>query len=70
MSQKSTIKILTFLMFMMFGMTTESVGVIIPKVIEQFHLSMTEASAFHYAPMTAIAIAGISLGFLADKLGR
>ena len=57
-------------MFMMFGMTTESVGVIIPKIISEFHLTMTEAGAFHYAPMTAIALAGILLGFLADKLGR
>jgi fucose permease len=65
-----TIKILTFMMFMMFGMTTESVGVIIPEIIKQFHLSMTEAGAFHYAPMTAIATAAILLGFLADKLGR
>ena len=70
MNQKSTIKVLTFLMFMMFGMTTESVGVIIPKIIEEFHLTMTEAGAFHYAPMTAIALAGILLGFLADKIGR
>jgi fucose permease len=31
---------------------------------------MTEAGAFHYAPMTAIATAAILLGFLADKLGR
>ena len=66
----ATIKLLTFMMFMMFGMTTESVGVIIPQIIKQFHLSMTEAGAFHYAPMTAIAIAGILLGFLADRLGR
>ncbi len=58
------------MMFMMFGMTTESVGVIIPKIIDEFKLTMTEASAFHYAPMTAIALAGILLGFLADKLGR
>ncbi len=70
MNSKFTIKLLTFLMFMMFGMTTESVGVIIPKIINEFHLSMTEAGAFHYAPMTAIALAGILLGFLADKLGR
>jgi len=69
-NQKTTIKALTFLMFMMFGMTTESVGVIIPKIISEFHLTMTEAGAFHYAPMTAIALAGILLGFLADKLGR
>ncbi len=70
MNQKTTIQVLTFMMFMMFGMTTESVGVIIPKIIDQFHLTMTEAGAFHYAPMTAIALAGILLGFFADKLGR
>lgn len=64
------IKSLTFLMFMMFAMTTDSVGVIIPEVIKAFHLSMTAASAFHYAIMSAIAIAAVSLGFLADLLGR
>ena len=57
-------------MFMMFAMTTDSVGVIIPEVIRTFHLSLTAAGAFHYATMSAIAIAAISLGYLADKLGR
>jgi fucose permease len=64
------IKSLTYTMFMMFAMTTDSVGVIIPEVIRTFHLSMTAAGAFHYASMSAIAVAAISLGFLADKLGR
>ncbi len=64
------IKGLTFLMFMMFAMTTDSVGVIIPEIIKEFRLTMTEAGAFHYAPMIAIALAGIFLGYLADKLGR
>lgn len=64
------IKWLTFLMFMMFAMTTDSVGTIIPEVIKEFNLSNTAAGAFHYAPMTAIALGGIFLGFLADKLGR
>jgi fucose permease len=64
------IKSLTYTMFMMFAMTTDSVGVIIPEVIRTFHLSMTEGGAFHYANMSAIAVAAISLGFLADKLGR
>ena len=31
------IKWLTFLMFMMFAMTTDSVGVIIPEVIKEYH---------------------------------
>ncbi|MDE3105717.1 MAG: MFS transporter [Acidobacteriota bacterium] len=64
------IKGLTFLMFLMFAMTTDSVGVIIPQIIRQFHLSMKAAGAFHYVSMGAIALAAISLGFLADKLGR
>jgi len=66
----TAIKWLTFLMFMMFAMTTDSVGKIIPEVIKEFHLRNTAAGAFHYAPMTAIALAGIFLGYLADKLGR
>ncbi|PIY32797.1 MAG: MFS transporter, partial [Bacteroidetes bacterium CG_4_10_14_3_um_filter_42_6] len=57
-------------MFLMFAMTTDAVGVIIPEVMKQFNLSMTAAGLLHYGPMIAIAIAGISLGFLADKLGR
>ena len=64
------IKSLTYLMFMMFAMTTDSVGVIIPEVIRTFHLSLAAAGAFHYASMSAIAVAAVSLGFLADKLGR
>jgi fucose permease len=66
----TAIKWLTFLMFLMFAMTTDSVGKIIPEVIKEFHLSNTAAGAFHYAPMTAIALAAIFLGYLADKLGR
>jgi fucose permease len=66
----TTIKWLTYLMFMMFAMTTDSVGVIIPEVIREFKLSLTSASAFHYGTMGALAVAGISLGFLADLLGH
>ncbi|WAJ71950.1 MFS transporter [Catenovulum adriaticum] len=65
-----TIKWLTYLMFMMFAMTTDAVGVIIPEIIQEFNLSLTAAGAFHYGPMAAIAIGGIGLGFLADKIGR
>ena len=64
------IKWLTFLMFTMFAMTTDAVGIIIPEVMKQFDLSMTAAGLMHYGPMIAIALAGILLGFLADKLGR
>src|SRR5580704_6172920 len=66
----AAIKALTFLMFMMFAMTTDSVGVIIPEIIRQFHLSMTAAGSFQYATMAGIALAGFFLGFLADRLGR
>jgi fucose permease len=66
----SIIKWLTFLMFLMFAMTTDSVGVIIPAVIKEFHLSMTRAGAFQYATMGGIGFAGICLGYLADRLGR
>ncbi|MEI8112706.1 MAG: MFS transporter [Bacteroidia bacterium] len=64
------IKWLTFLMFMMFAMTTDAVGVIIPEVMKQFNLSMTAAGLMHYTPMIAIALAGVLLGFLSDKFGR
>lgn len=64
------IKWLTYLMFMMFAMTTDAVGEIIKEVMKQFDLSMTAAGLLHYGPMTAIALGGILLGFLADKLGR
>lgn len=64
------IKWLTFLMFMMFALTTDSVGVIIPEIIKEFRLSMTVAGSFHYADMAGIAFAAFFLGYLADKLGR
>jgi MFS transporter, DHA1 family, quinolone resistance protein len=64
------IKLLTFLMFTMFAMTTDSVGTIIDAVMKQYHLSNVAAGAFHYANMAAIALAAIFLGFLADRLGR
>ncbi len=61
---------LTYAMFMMFALTTDSVGKIIPEVIREFRLSQTAAGAFHYVAMMAIALAGILLGQLADRLGR
>lgn len=64
------IRWLTYMMFLTFAMTTDAVGVIIPEIIDEFSLSLTEAGAFHYATMIAIALSGVLLGFLADKLGR
>ena len=66
----AVIKWLTCLMFMMFAMTTDAVGSIIPTLIKEFRLSMTAAVTFHYVPMGAIALGAILLGFMADKLGR
>ena len=61
---------MTYLMFFVFAMTTDAVGVIIPEVMAQYQLTLFQASAFHYVPMVAIGIAGLLLGRLADKLGR
>ena len=64
------VKTLTYLMFTMFAMTTDSVGLIIPEVIRTFQLSLTAAGTFQYATMAGIAIAGLFLGQLADRVGR
>lgn len=65
-----TARWLTFLMFFMFAMTTDSVGLIIPEVIKEFHLTLTSAGALQYGTMLGIATAGLGLGFLADRIGR
>jgi fucose permease len=57
-------------MFFMFAMTTDSVGLIIPEVIAEFHLSMAVAGGLQYGSMLGIAGAGLGLGFLADRIGR
>ncbi len=64
------IRWLTYLMFMMFAMTSDAVGSIIPTVIKEYHLSLTAAGTFHYVPMAAIALGAIALGAIADKMGR
>jgi len=64
------IKTLTYVMFMMFAMTTDSVGLIIPEIIKTFRLSLTAAGTFQYATMAGIALAGLFLGQLADRFGR
>ena len=64
------IKILTCMMFFMFAMTTDAVGSIIPVLLDEFALSLSAASAFHYVPMIAIAAGALGLGHLADRLGR
>ncbi|MGJ8693726.1 MAG: MFS transporter [Thalassotalea sp.] len=64
------IKFLTYMMFFVFAMTSDAVGVIIPELIKNYNLNLTQASAFHYIPMVFIAISGLFLGYLADKWGR
>jgi len=66
----SQVKWMTCLMFFVFAMTTDAVGVIIPQVVKQFQLSLTEAAAFHYVPMVFIGLSGLFLGRLADRFGR
>jgi fucose permease len=39
-------------------------------VIGELHLSLTAAGAFQYVPMGAIALGAVTLGYLADRLGR
>lgn len=68
--QARLLRVLTYLMFMTFAMTTDSVGVIIPQVIKRFSLGMTAGGSFQYATMSGISLAALGLGFLADRLGR
>jgi FHS family L-fucose permease-like MFS transporter len=64
------IRWLTYIMFMMFAMTSDSVGEIIKVVKVTFNVSNTQASLMHSLPMLGIALSGLFLGFLADKYGR
>jgi len=69
-AQARQMRWLTCLMFLIFAMTTDAVGVILPEVIRTYGLSMAAASAFHYGTMLAIALSGFLLGGLADRWGR
>jgi len=66
----AVVKTLTYAMFAMFAMTTDSVGLIIPEIVKQFRLTLTAAGTFQYATMGGIAVAALCLGTLADRLGR
>ena len=57
-------------MFFVFAMTTDAVGSIIPTLIDEFRLTLSQASAFHYATMASIAAGALAFGLLADRLGR
>ena len=45
-------------------------GLIIPEIVKTFHLTLTAAGTFQYATMAGIALAGLGLGTLADRLGH
>lgn len=64
------LRLLVYCMFLLFAMTSDAVGSVISQVVDQFRLSLLAAGAFHYVPMIAIAVGGLGLGFLADRLGR
>src|SRR5687767_1751346 len=66
----TVVKTLTYLMFAMFAMTTDSVGIIIPEVIRTFDLALTAAGTFQYATMAGIAVSALVLGQLGGRLGR
>jgi len=66
----AVVKTLTYAMFAMFAMTTDSVGLIIPEIVKTFRLTLTAAGMFQYATMAGIAVAGLCLGTLADRIGR
>lgn len=61
---------LVCLLFFTFAMTSDAVGSIVSRVIAELHLSLTQASAFQYVPMAAIAAGAVALGYVADRLGR
>ncbi len=71
-SQKNLMLIrwLTYLMFMMFAMTSDSVGEIIKEVKIEYGVNNTQASLLHSLFMVGIAFSGLFLGFLADRFGR
>ena len=69
-SNSQFIRWLTYLMFMMFAMTSDSVGEIIKEVKVAFDVTNAQASLMHSLPMLGIAMSGLLLGFLADRLGR
>lgn len=65
-----TARWLTYSLFFVFAVTTDAVGVIIPEVVNEYGLTLTQAGSFHYATMLAIAVAGGLFGQLADTRGR
>jgi fucose permease len=66
----AVLRALVCMMFLMFAMTSDAVGSVIPKLIAQFSLSLKAVSAFQYSLMIGIGAGALLLGFLADRFGR
>lgn len=58
------------MLFFTFAMTSDAVGSVVSRVIGELNLSLTAAGAFQYVPMAAMAAGAVTLGYLADRLGR
>lgn len=69
-SNRGLLRVLACLMFLMFAMTSDGVGEIIPRLREEFGLNQTASGAFHYVLMAAIALGALLLGFLSGRIGR
>jgi MFS transporter, DHA1 family, quinolone resistance protein len=69
-ADRGLLRALICLMFLMFAMTSDGVGEVIPKLREEFHLDQTSSGAFHYVLMAAIALGALLLGFLSGSIGR
>jgi fucose permease len=69
-SSAGALRALSCMMFLMFAMTSDAVGSVIPRLIAEFHLSLKSVSAFQYALMIGVGAGALFLGFLADRLGR
>ena len=63
----TVIRWLTYMMFLMFAMTTDSVGNIITEVINRFDLSMLLAGAFHRHRLYLTAFLILYAGFLLSR---
>jgi len=58
-----------FLAYFTFGMITNILGVIIPEVIKQYHLSLFEAGILAFSFFLAYGICSIPTGLLVDRFG-
>ncbi len=60
---------LVCLLFLTFAMTSDAVGAVVARVIDELHLTLRAASAFQYVPMGAMSLGALALGGIVDRLG-